>query len=89
MTKQSGNKSKDEDVFIPGQAYQMDLAFVSIPSKLEDTCPSLDKESVIVKQNSIGYIGFFTIINIASRQPLTHLFKNKDLPTQYSNQFFK
>lgn len=42
MIKNSGNKSKDEDVSIPGQAYHMDLAFVSGPSNLEDVSTSID-----------------------------------------------
>ena len=36
MLNKSGNKSKDKDLFIPGQAYHMDLAFVSCPVKLDD-----------------------------------------------------
>ena len=36
MMKNSGIKTKDKDVFIPGQAYHMDLVFVSGPSKLNN-----------------------------------------------------
>ena len=67
MLKNSGNKSKDEDVFIPGQAYHMDLAFVSGPSKLNDICTN-SVETVTIKQSRDRYIGFLTIINVASRQ---------------------
>ena len=74
--KQSGNKSKDEDVFILGQAYHMDLAFVSGLSKLDNICTT-SEESVTVKQRRDRYIGFLIIINIASRQLWTHLIENK------------
>ena len=88
MLKNSGNKSKDEDVFIPGQAYHMDLVFVSGPSKLNDIRTN-SEESVTVKQSREGYIGFLNIINVASRQLWTHLIKNKDPPTQYIDQFLR
>ena len=81
MLKNSGNKSKDEDVFIPGQVYHMDLAFVSGPSKLNDIRKN-SEESVTVKQSREGYIGFLTIIDVASRQLWTHPIKNKNPPTQ-------
>ena len=35
MVKNSGNRSKDEDAYIPGQANHMDLAFVSGPAKFD------------------------------------------------------
>ena len=50
MLKKSGNRSKDEDVFIPGQAYHMDLAFVSGPAKLDDLRTTTE-ESVTLKQS--------------------------------------
>ena len=65
MMKQSSNKSKDENVFIPGQVHHMDLAFVSGPSKL-DNIRTISEESVTVKQSRDGYIGFLTIIDVAS-----------------------
>ena len=37
-----GGKRKDEDTFIPGQAYHMDLSFVSGPSNLEDVSAGAD-----------------------------------------------
>ena len=87
MMKRGGNKSKDKDVFIPGQAYHMDLAFVSGPSNLEEVSTSTDKPRLTVKQSRDGYIGFLTIIDIASRQLWTHLIKIKDPPTEYINRF--
>ena len=86
--KQSGNRSKDKDVFIPGQAYHMDLAFVSGPAKL-DNLRTTTEESVTLKQSRDGFIGFLTIIDVASRQLWTHCIKNKDPPTQYIDQFLK
>ena len=66
MIKQSGNKSKDEDVLILGQAYHMDLAFVIGPSKLYNI-RTTSEVSVTVKQSRDRYIGFLTIVNVASR----------------------
>ena len=88
MLKNSGNKSKDEDAFIPGQACHMDLAFESGPSKLNDIHTN-SEDSVTVKQSRERYIGFLTIINVASRQLWTHPIKNKDQPTHYIDQFLR
>ena len=87
MMKRSGNKSKDEDVFIPGQAYHMDLAFVSGPSNLEDIRTSSDKPNLTVKQSRDGYIGFLTIIDVASRQLWTHLIRIEILQHNISVNF--
>ena len=46
--KRTGNKLKDEDVVIPGQAYYMDLAIVSRPSNLEDLLTSTNKPKLTV-----------------------------------------
>ena len=88
MVKNSGNKSKDKDVYIPGQAYHMDLAFVTGPSKLNNIRTN-SEEMVTIKQSRDGYIGFLTIIDVASRQLWTHLIKNKDPPTQYIDRFLR
>ena len=42
-----------------------------------------------VKQSRDGYIGFLTIIDVATRQLWTHLIKNKDPPTLYIDKFLK
>ena len=42
-----------------------------------------------VGQSSDRYIGFLTIIDVASRQLLTHLIMNEDPPTQYIDQFLR
>ena len=88
MVKNSGNRSKDEDAYIPGQAYHMDLVFVSGPVKFNDLRTTTE-DSVTVKQSRNRYIGFLTIIDVASRQLWTHMIKNKDPPTQYIDQFLK
>ena len=63
MLKQSGNRSKNEDVFIPGQAYHMNLAFVIVPAKMGDIRTTTE-ESVTVKQSRDGCIRFLTIIDV-------------------------
>ena len=47
--KRSGNKSKDKDVFILGQAYHMDIAFVSGLSNLEEVSTSTNKPKLTMK----------------------------------------
>ena len=42
-----------------------------------------------MKQSKEGYIGFLTIIDVASQQLWTHPIKNKDPQTQYINQFLR
>jgi hypothetical protein len=51
MVKKGGNKTVDKDRFIPGQAYHMDLAFVSGPSNLDLEKGSNITPSQIVKKN--------------------------------------
>ena len=86
MVKRSGNRSKDKDIYISGQAYHMNLAFMSGPAKFDDIRTTME-ESVTVKQSREGFIGFLTNIYVASRQLWTHLIKNKDPPTQHIDQF--
>ena len=88
MVKNSGNRSKDEDVCIPEQVYHMDLAFVSGPAKFDDL-RTTTTDSVTLKQSRDRYIGFLTIFDVASQQLWTHMIKNKDPPTQYIDQFLK
>ena len=68
--------------------YHIDLEFASGQSKL-DNIRTTPEESVTVKQSKERYIRFLTIIDVASRQLLTHLIKNKDPPTQYIEQFLE
>jgi hypothetical protein len=51
MVKEGGNKTIDKDSFIPGQAYHMDLAFVSGPSNLDLETGSNIAPSPIVKKS--------------------------------------
>ena len=48
MMKSSGNRSKDEDAYIPGQAYHTNLAFVSGPAKFDDL-ETTTEESITMK----------------------------------------
>ena len=88
MTKKSCNKSKDEDVFIAGQAYHIDLAFARGPFKLENIHKS-SEENLTVKQSRDGYVRYLTIIEVASRQLWTHLIKSKEPLTQYIESVLK
>ena len=45
----------------------MNLAFVSGPAKFDDVCTTTE-ESVTVKQSRDRFIGFLTIIDVASNQ---------------------
>jgi hypothetical protein len=49
MVKKGGNKTTEKDNFIPGQAYHMDLAFVSGPLNLDVNGGSNSASSPIVK----------------------------------------
>jgi hypothetical protein len=89
MVKKGGNKTVDKDSFIPGQAYHMDLAFVSGPSNLDLEKGSNITPSPIVKKSRDGYIGFLTIIDVSSRTLWTHPIKNKDPPIEYIDKFLK
>jgi hypothetical protein len=62
MVKKGGNRTTDKEIFIPGQAYHMDLVFVSGPSNLDVDSGSNSRTSSIVKKSIDGYIGFLTII---------------------------
>ena len=88
MLKQ-GSKWKDEDTFIPGQVYHIDLSFVGGPSNLEDVSAGVDRPNLTMKQGCDWYIGFLTIINVATQQLWIHLIKNKDPPTLYIDTFLK
>jgi hypothetical protein len=89
MVKKGGNKTIDKDSFIPGQAYHMDLVFVSGPSNLDHEKGSNITLSPIVKKSRDGYIGFLTIIDVSSRKLWTHPIKNKDPPIAYIDKFLK
>jgi hypothetical protein len=64
VREDSGNKTIDKDSFIPGQAYHMDLAFVSGPFNLDLETGSNTAPSSVVKKSRDGYIGFPTIIDV-------------------------
>jgi hypothetical protein len=80
MVKKGGYKTTDKDSFIPGQAYHMNLAFVSGPSNLDQQTGSNIAPNPIIKNSQDRYIGFLTIIDVSLRKLWTHPIKNKDLP---------
>ena len=80
---------KDKDMFILGQAYHMDLVFVSGSDYLKDISVSIDCPKLTVKQSRDRYIGFLAIIDVATRQLWTHMIKNKNPPTQYIDTLLK
>ena len=84
-----GGKRTNKDSFIPAQAYHMDLSFVSGPSNLDDVSKCQTTPKITIKQSRDGYIGFLTIIDVATRSLWTHLVKNKDLPIAYINRFLR
>jgi hypothetical protein len=51
MVKKGGNKTTDKDSYIPGQAYHMDLAFVSVPSNQDLQAGSNIAPSPIIKKS--------------------------------------
>jgi hypothetical protein len=89
MVKKGGNKTTDKENFIPGQAYHMDLAFVSRPSNLDVDSGSNSRTSPMVKKSRDGYIGFLMIIDVSSQKLWTHPIKNKDPPIAYIDKFLK
>jgi hypothetical protein len=89
MVKKGGNKTTDKDNFIPGQAYHMDLAFVSGPANMDVYGGSNIGSNPTVKKSRDVYIGFLTIIDVSSRKLWTHPIKNKDPPIEYIDKFLK
>jgi hypothetical protein len=87
MVKKGGNKTTDRDNLIPGQAYHMDLVFVSGPSNLDVDSGSNSRTSSIVKKSRDGYIGYLTIIDVSTQKLWTHPIKNKDPPIAYIGKF--
>ena len=84
-----GGKRTNRDNFIPAQAYHMDLSFVSGPSNLNDISKCQTTPKITIKQSRDGYIGFLTIIDVATRSLWTHLVKNKDPPIAYIDRFLR
>ena len=70
-----GGKQKSQDAFIPGQVFYMDLSFVSGSSNLNNMITSNDPPKETVKCSGDGYIGFLTIIDVATRNLWTHNIK--------------
>ena len=88
MIKQSSHR-KQQDVCIPGQVFHMDLSYVSDPSNLDDIISHNAPPEPTIKQSREGYIGFLTIIDVATRKLWTHNVKLKDLLLEYVDSFLK
>ena len=88
MFKQSGQQ-KQQDACIPGQVFHMDLSYVSGPSNLDDILTYNAPPEPTLKRSRDGYIGFLTIIDVASRYIWTHSVKSKDPPLNYIDRFLK
>ena len=89
MTKYSGKAKAKKELFIPGQAYHMDLSFVSGPSNLQDVLTKNEKAKATLKKSRNGYIGFLTIIDATTRALWTHPIKSKDPPIAFVDKFLK
>ena len=66
MTKYHSKSKPKTKLYIPGQAYHMNLYFVSGPSNLQDVLHKQAKPKSNLKKSCGSYIGFLTIINVAS-----------------------
>ena len=88
MFKRSGLQ-KQQDACIPGQVFHMDLSYVSGPSNLDDILTYNAPPEPSLKRSRDGYIGFLTIIDVASRYIWTHSVKSKDPPLDYIDRFLK
>lgn len=86
--KRSG-KPKSEDRIIPVQQYHMDLSFVSGPSNLTDILKFNAAPQKSINKSRDGYIGFLTIIDVATRHLWTHLVKSKEPPIEFIDAFLK
>ena len=84
MVKKGGSKRADKDNFIPGQAYHMDLAFVSGPSSLDQQRGANIQQTAMLKKSRDGYIGFLTIIDVSSRKLWTCLLYTSPSPRDLS-----
>ena len=86
MIKRSGQR-KQQDTCIPGQVFHMDLSYVSGPSNLDDILSHNTPPAPTIKRSREGYIGFLTIIDVATRKLWTHNVKSKDPPLEYVDSF--
>ena len=82
-----GGKKKSQDNCIPGQVFHMDLSFVSGPSNLEDMITNNAPPEKTLQTSRDSYIGFLTIIDVASRLLWTHPVKGKDPPLGFIGRF--
>ena len=70
MTKYSGKKKAKKELFIPGQAYGMDLSFVSGPLNVQEVLlRKNEKAKITLKKSRNEYIGFLTITLMLPLKP--------------------
>ena len=67
MVKHSGGPQNKDKTLVPGQMYHLDLAFVSGPSNLREMIEKGAKQKDTITVSKEGYIGFLTIIDVATR----------------------
>ena len=89
QTKNHGGLPDKKKAIIPGQAFHMDLSFVSRPSKLEEMLQKGSKPATKIKTSRDGYIGFLTIIDVALRYLWTQPIKSKDPHISYLSRLLQ
>ena len=89
LTKNHGGPPDKKEAIIPGQAFHMDLSFVSGPSNLEDMLQKGSKPATKIKTSRDGHIGFLTTINVALRYLWNQPIKSKDPPILYFDRFLQ
>ena len=67
----------------------MDLSYVSGPSNLDAVLNEGAKVETNFQTSREGYIGFLTIIDVATRKLQTHPLKNKEPPIKFIDSFLR
>ena len=89
LVKRGGGKIDPREVIVPNQTLHMDLAFVSGPSNIKEMIQMGAKPRDTIKKSRKGFIGFLTIIDVASRYQWVSPIKNKSPPIDIINIFLK
>lgn len=87
--KKHGGPASKKEIIIPGQMFHMDILFIIGPSKLEEILGKGSKPTKTIKKSREGYIGFLTIIDVASQYIWTQPIRNKDPPLIYVDHFLQ
>jgi len=67
----------------------MDLSFCSSPSNLDEVVTRNAPANNTIQKSREGYIGFLSIIDVASRHLWTHPVSSKDPPIKFLDKFLK